>query len=1458
MLELLDEAEIQHLAMSSWGLARLHGTKQATGPARDFFCRLADHLRRRTRTSDRTWKSRWDGIFLSHVSIMCWSYARVLSADKVTRRLLKSASKQLETFTEEGAIKAQEHANLLWAYAQAADEAWAGMQKPRVMLDGLVQLLCDPKLKLLGESSVSFASSASALARIRPMISPVQQRALGLWMERSSGRLSRRKDFELDGAEVIGLLRALVACSRLQSRMLSCCLKVLQKDSESLAPSQMLVVLLALRTIRPRRLNDEQLWFLRLVQSRFEEFRLPQLALALWRLHGIQEELADGAEMRQMIESGTARFRSVRLRWPQPPWRRHAEPEADETPSADQTEEVHLSMEDWRWLANSALPCPLLHDEAMGPQPWTAKLLRPFASWVAAVVDEIKAEADLLVGVTSSFETSSEDAVTPESFAHRCLVEETVRQRYRAVVQRDGLAWTGPVWGASAAQRLGLHHCPAAAIPAELKAFLQEEPRVGAWLQAKLRFASSQESGVEVLQHTAEDGDPADHRSALLEAAEIDEGSSEEEQSQEDVGEGSAAADSPGPLLAARDKMTLHADFQVLNRLAKELAARAESPDDVSGKVFLYVKQAPRLSGLGAMRQLRSLWPGLSLEVSFGRAPGLKGWIPGASPNAEEEGRGNATSEDSASQPSIELKEAIIRFLESSPAGQTSATAAPVALVGTDPRVRELWKQVCSTGVRPSGKGTPRKKREWQDKLKYFIAHRYESFCLEEGAGSQTWVRLRRPEDPAARDEDFGKLQLAIKRTMLELLQSGKVSRDDRGGEGYVLVEDVACTPRVYQLWHLCRSDSSDRLAFYLRHTEAFEVWTPGWSAMESEMQEAANLRSAVRIRLQTSAERVHIFLEGSEGPEPKVIGNEAADEWQLGVDDDVDKFMLQQIRELLDEAEWEDAYEKCSTGLLFFGELQPGLLGAPAPAKASRHGKALRLLRARAMVGAGFAGAAAEEVAALQDEAGAAEILGRAAQTQRRFPEAETQLRRAASEASDVAAEELAAASAYCASGARQQLGEVDVLQLLHTPEALKCRPLSLSCGPLDFVCPSVARRWLGAARGRGVVAQEAMEEGTLFISARPLARVASAGGAALSEKRARRLLAEKLEAAARTSAFLAEDLFSLYDGSGLYEADWSPGPLKPEDMHLPTLGFRTRARIDSIVRYNAHCFPDNPDPRSGSPRAGLGLWLWPPMVNHALVEDGEPNCAHVFVGDVMLFRTTRPVAKGEELLDRYTSPLATTFQQTEGILEDHGMSDLAYTSGKVAWTARDLPPPLVELADSLANLEAKLELSPEDPLDDASLETASKEDYRRLEEAYWTAASERRRQTAQLTAELPLEPPEVRALLLIGALAMRFGGITAERQARAELARRVQSARPFHFSAWTELWASFQKDPAKPSERALLDEVRDQCRRLATFWCRGPAGRGAQREEAEDVALAFTRWVQGSGAFRFGPFRV
>ncbi|CAE7549871.1 ANKRD50 [Symbiodinium natans] len=861
MCDLLEEAEIQHLATSAWGLARLHGTQQASGRSRDFLCRLADYLRRRVRPVDRSWHSRWDGIFLSHVSIICWSYARVLPSDKVTRQLLKSASKQLESFTSECAIKAQEHANLLWAYAQAAEHAWAGMQKPRVMLGALVQLLCDPKLKLQGESAISFAASASALSRIRQMIGPAHQRALQLWLERSSGRLSRRANFELDKVEVISLLRALVACSKLQNRMMSCCLQVLQKDCGDLTPSHMLAVLTALQTLRPRRLNEEQLWFLRLVHSRLADFPLPLLTLALWRLHGIQGDLADGTEVRQTIQSGTSRFRDVKLRWPgHAPWRGV---EAKKPPGQELEKEVDLSMEEWLWLANSALPCPLLK-ETGEQMPWTSELLQPFSVWVATLVDELATEADLLVGTMAALgtflEPEEEQDATPEDVSRRNLMQETVLQRYRAVLRRDGLEWTGPAWAVPAAQRLGLAYCPVAGAPPELKAFLTEEnPNAAAWLQAKIRLASGQTdgSGEVILQYAAEDGDP---QLPLMTKTDVEspvDVSSDEEElgTPEGSAAGVAPALVPGQLVAGRDAAGLRPEFQVLSRLAAELAKTAATPDDVSGKVFLYTTRAPCLSCLGAMRQLRTAWPGLAVEVSFGRAS--EPWSANRSlvPLAEgDTGHANSAASPSG-HPSCELEVAIRRFLESSPVG--TAGAAPVALVGTDPRVRELWKQVCATGVRPSGKGTPRKKREWQDKLKYFISHRSKSFCLEEGENSQAWVRLRLLDEGASsRDEDFSKLRTAIQRTMAELLRSGKASRDHRGGEGYVLVEDVACTPRVYQLWHRCRSDSSDRLAFYLRHAEAFEVWTPGLSSAESSDQEVANLRSAVRIRLDCAAKR--------------------------------------------------------------------------------------------------------------------------------------------------------------------------------------------------------------------------------------------------------------------------------------------------------------------------------------------------------------------------------------------------------------------------------------------------------------------------------------------------------------------------------------------------------------------------------------------------------------------------
>ena len=102
-----------------------------------------DFLRkaRVNKRSDSPWRVRFDGLFLSHISILCWSFARwlvninvvehslnrlcritfhsdylrllsrfssqmlarVMVKERVTRQLLRSASRQLDTFTDEGA-----------------------------------------------------------------------------------------------------------------------------------------------------------------------------------------------------------------------------------------------------------------------------------------------------------------------------------------------------------------------------------------------------------------------------------------------------------------------------------------------------------------------------------------------------------------------------------------------------------------------------------------------------------------------------------------------------------------------------------------------------------------------------------------------------------------------------------------------------------------------------------------------------------------------------------------------------------------------------------------------------------------------------------------------------------------------------------------------------------------------------------------------------------------------------------------------------------------------------------------------------------------------------------------------------------------------------------------------------------------------------------------------------------
>ncbi|CAE8693137.1 unnamed protein product, partial [Polarella glacialis] len=382
-------------------------------------------------------------------------------------------------------------------------------------------------------------------------------------------------------------------------------------------------------------------------------------------------------------------------------------------------------------------------------------------------------------------------------------------------------------------------------------------------------------------------------------------------------------------------------------------------------------------------------------------------------------------------------------------------------------------------------------------------------------------------------------------------------------------------------------------------------------------------------------------------------------------------------------------------------------------------------LRRAEAFLGRGFSAEAAVESAALVSSSplrpawslAAAALCGRALQHAGSFREAALLLRQveaqgrpgqllfaASTKAEDEASllHELAESAAL---GARQELGDIDIARLMEECVLSAAPRLSASAGPLKFVSPKVERRVLGAGRGRGVVALQDLAVGEAFIVSRPLGLVTNAGFSAMPEHVARQRLADQLEDRARQSAGFAEELFSLYDGSDSVGALWRPQSWSPAASELPELagGPQQHARIERIIRFNSHRVPG----RQGQP--GLGLWLWPPMVNHGLEGDSAPNCAHVFVGDAMLFRATRPVKAGEELLDRYTSPLAMNFEQTLEILEDHGMRDPDYQGCADLWqramASKELRPPggmrlaqgRSELASILSALEGRLAASQE-----------------------------------------------------------------------------------------------------------------------------------------------------------------
>ncbi|CAK9051953.1 Uncharacterized protein SCF082_LOCUS28465 [Durusdinium trenchii] len=574
--------------------------------------------------------------------------------------------------------------------------------------------------------------------------------------------------------------------------MMTSALQFLQEEEcrhRELRPPQLQMLLDALSLVGLRTNAPEHMWFLQIVESRLNEFPLPLLTSTLARLQLLQPKPTD------LLIAATERFREVDISFP-----------TQKASQKDGVETVELSLPQWVRLVNSAEPMSF----AEGPKDWTVEqIAEPFVYWLGGFLEDFGQETNLLSRALAFAELEEDDT-------RRMLLRESAVARYKAQLQV--VDCLGPRFTIC----LALHGLKFVAdAPSELQEPVWERRREEpAALEARLRFGGHS-TGCEqtvVFQHfavakeaeaKAKSNASSSHALEKLGPGEEGEEEDEEEEAEEEEPAGKAGTKKPqkelerGKLLAF-DFARENAEFKVLSRLARDLLER-DVEGDVFGDVTIFTERPPSLSCLGAMMQLRNQWPNLSIHVGYAGLPAA--WPEINRPTVEESG-------EALVRP-MALEEAVCCALR----GSASQSLA-VALLGTDPRVRELWKSICQTGVRPSGKNVPGKKREWQDKLKYFLAHRPHAFQLD---GEKLSVRLvEEPNlDQQERVSKFNKLRAAVEETILELLRCEKTSRDHRGGGGYVLIEDVACTPRVYTLWQKLRWDSSDRLAFYLQHTEA-------------------------------------------------------------------------------------------------------------------------------------------------------------------------------------------------------------------------------------------------------------------------------------------------------------------------------------------------------------------------------------------------------------------------------------------------------------------------------------------------------------------------------------------------------------------------------------------------------------------------------------------------------------
>lgn len=837
MAAALAEAEPQHIANATWAVAKLTGTPSSpssssssaealataatsgASPAVEaLLIAVSSHLHERVRggVGGGQWLRRWAGCSTRHVSMLCWGFARAMPRHQSTRKVLRDALEQAEELSDQGGLKAQEHANILWAWAEGLD-AWAPSERPTKILKRLILMLCSPNLKLLEDSALAMVMSCGALAKLHRVVETASQQFIEKWFERTSRRcIQARVLSQLKSSEIIALLRAMTATKVLHAVFLHAALRELRGDgcNSRLQTFEFVPVMDAAAFVRPETVPVALADLLGEAVSRLHEFEPRDLAAFLWALLRLSHSsAASRLDFDAVFVASTQALAQRGLRLPASGLGgRQCAAAHPETAGAFVAQSA-LSAREWVWVMNTIAPLRVSGEAGAEAPEWILeRFVRPWEAWLRSFSDEA---ADEVAGLSSARAATSADSAA------------AARWRYEALLQREGIDSLGPRWTPTTLSRVGIDYIGTGEVPEVALQTLREQReqrsdggRFGrfAWLRAHFSddtCENGEPTGQEEILDFAWDGEAPlenlDEGVAAMDIAECD---------------ASSSVSSRSPLVAvplAGRSREGHAEFKLLERLVARLVA-AEKKGSLVGDVFIYTDRAPCLSCIGALAQLCRRWPGLTAKVSFEKGPTEA--LHAARPVAQRLREESPTTSMSDSE---RLEEAMRLALQEYLVDKESFT--PISVVASNPRVQLSWASVCATGVRPSGKSVPGKKREWHDKLKYFLSHRPKAFEVDVGPPAK--VRLVSPAQ--AQDSFVGEgrigllteLTSAVDSSIIRLLRIGKAFKGCPVGEGFVSIEEVGGDEKVSKLFRKCRLDAGDRLAYFLRHSEDFDVWAP-------------------------------------------------------------------------------------------------------------------------------------------------------------------------------------------------------------------------------------------------------------------------------------------------------------------------------------------------------------------------------------------------------------------------------------------------------------------------------------------------------------------------------------------------------------------------------------------------------------------------------------------------------